>query len=139
MKKDWLETEDLKFALQVANFGDRLPNVATQLGITPAEVTAAQNDGQFASFIITANLETEKYKQDWTKLKDQVRYGKGGNVLSPFPVAIDTTGAPPAVEVGIEGRFRAIVKKIKASPNYTTAIGEGMGKSRARFSFSFCR
>jgi len=127
MNNDWLENEDLKFVLQMDNFATKLPTYAVTLGLLPADVAANKADSDFVRFAILGKTRADEYKQDWTKLKDQVRYGIGGNVLGPFPLAVDVTTPPPAVAVGVEERFRALVKRIKAHPNYTKGIGETLG------------
>jgi hypothetical protein len=82
--RDWLESEDLKFLTQLLNFAEAIPTYASTFGLTPAQITAISNDAEFASFVITRLEQADNYKQNWVKLKDQVRYGTGGDVLAPF-------------------------------------------------------
>jgi hypothetical protein len=125
--KDWLENQDLKFITQLNNFAGALPAYAATFGLNPTQVTAIQNDAAFAVFVITRIEQADNYKQNWVKLKDQVRYGMGGDVLAPFPAPISVIDAPPAVQPNVEKRFRELVKTIKANANYTKGIGEALG------------
>lgn len=64
--------------------------------------------------------------QQWTALKNLVRNGdvtsEGINPGAP------TLPAPvPTVAFGVEKRFRALVRQIKASANYNASIGEALG------------
>lgn len=124
--KDWLEKEDLKFAAQIAEFAEALPTYAVLLGISPAQLAAALADANFVGFVIFKSPTADAYKQNWVKLKDQVRYGVNGDVLAPFPSPVDVTTPPATVEPNVEKRFRELVKIIKANPNYTKGIGEAL-------------
>lgn len=124
---DWIQREDLKFLTQLNNFAGALPAYAATFGLNPTQVTAIQNDAAFALFVITRIEQADNYKQNWVKLKDQVRYGTGGDVLAPFPAPISVIDAPPAVQPNVEKRFRELVKTIKANANYTKGIGEALG------------
>jgi hypothetical protein len=64
--------------------------------------------------------------QQWTAWKDLVRRGgnpppTGAPVPPVFPAAV------PPVAPGVEIRFRALVKQIKANPDYNAAIGAALG------------
>jgi hypothetical protein len=128
---DYLEKEDLKFAVQIAEFAEALPTFAGTLDLTVLQVGNAQNDADFISFVITKNLAADGYKQNWVKLKDQVRYGKNGDVLAAFPPPVDVSSPPTAVQPNVEKRFRELVKIIKAHPNYTKGIGETLKIEKA--------
>ncbi len=124
---DYLENEDLKFTVQLQSFANALPAYAATFGLTPAEVEAVQADSEFSNFVITRNDLADNYRQNWTKLKNEMRYGMDVPVISPFPAPIDLSDAPPTVPPGVEKRFRELVKRIKAHPNYTKGIGEALG------------
>ena len=62
----------------------------------------------------------------WTGWKDLVRAG-GDLPPSVAPVAPVFPTAVPPVAPGIEIRFRALVKQIKGSSAYNTAIGQALG------------
>ncbi len=125
--RNWLETEDLKFTVQLLNFSEKIVPYASAFSLSPATLTAIQNDADFARFVILGNQQAQEYKKAWTELKLQIRYGTGGLVTSPFPAPVDLTVAPPIVDPGVEERFRAVVKNIKSNPNYTLGIGEILG------------
>lgn len=125
--KNWLETEDLKFTVQLLTFAEKIVPYASTFSLSPATLTAIQNDAEFARFVILGSQQAVEYKKAWTDLKQQVRYGTGGAVTSPFPAPVDLTVAPTTVNPGVEERFRALVKSIKANANYTLGIGEILG------------
>jgi hypothetical protein len=124
---DWLEKEDLKFALQIGKCAEALPAYAGTFNLTPAQVDAVKNDADFVGFVITKVPVADAYKQNWVKLKDQVRYGKNGDVLAQFPSPVDVATPPIAVEPNVEKRFRDFARTIKAHKNYTKGIGEVLG------------
>jgi len=124
---DWLEREDVKFALQLGKFAEALPDYAITFDLTPAQLAAAAADANFARFVIVNLSNADAYKQNWVKLKDQVRYGKNGTVTPPFPSPVDVTSPPAAVEPNVEKRFRDFAKTLKAHKNYTKGIGEVLG------------
>jgi len=123
-KKDFVKDGDLEFTEQFIGFHDNLGTYATLFGITPAELTDVENDREYLQFVVVNVTAGKAYSEGWTKLKNETRYGGGGATLPPFPVGIDLTGAPTVVPPNIEGRFRALAKRIKAHPAYTPAIGE---------------
>lgn len=92
---NWLEREDLKFLTQLLNFAEAIPTYASTFGLTPAQITAISNDADFASFVITRLEQADNYKQNWVKLKDQVRYGTGGRCVGTFPNSYQPSGCAP--------------------------------------------
>ena len=125
--KDWLEPEDLKFALQISKFSEKIGPYAILFGLSPGNLGAIANDAAFAQFVIVGCQDAIKYKKAWIELKDQVRYGTGGLVTSDFPAPVNVATPPTSVNPGVQERFRAVVKSVKASPNYTIGIGEVLG------------
>jgi len=64
--------------------------------------------------------------QQWTTWKNLMR-GGGSTPAAGAPVPPMLPVSVPAVTPGIETRFRALVKQIKASVKYNPAIGEALG------------
>ena len=124
---DYVKTNDLQFVQQLSNFANKLPMYAATLGITVPQLTSALDDANFFSFIVLKLNESATFGQNWTQLKDQARKDDVPAVLPPFPVPPDIMTPPPLVNSDIEGRFRELVRIIKAHPNYTTGIGEDLG------------
>ncbi len=64
--------------------------------------------------------------QSWTAEKNYERDGSG-TAPAGQTVPVLPAGFPPAVAAGIVARFRALVKRLKAAKNYSTAIGQALG------------
>jgi len=78
-------------------------------------------------FAITSIDTAKTYAQSWTSLKDNARGGDGTTPIATFPTPVDVTTPPTAVAPGIEGRFRELVRQIKANSAYTQEMGEDLG------------
>lgn len=124
---DYVKSDDLGLVIQLNNFKDKLPNYATVLGLSAGTVTAAVNDATFFGFSVSAVETASTYKQSWTELKIAVRKGKDPGPIASFPTPVNILTTPTAVAPGVEERFRALVKQIKANPAYTQAMGEDLG------------
>jgi hypothetical protein len=124
---DYVKNRDLDFVLQLNSFSTTLPTYAATFGLVAAELAAVEADAEFMAFIVTINSQANQYAEDFTKLKDQVRYGKGGAVTGPLPTAPSAITPPDSVDPNVEARFRAMAQRIKAHPAYTTGIGESLG------------
>lgn len=122
----FLKKGDLDFVSQLNNFATKLPAYAVALGLTAAETEAVQADSDLMGAVVMAIANSRTYGQGWTSFKDLARHG-GEEALPDYPVAVDTGAMPPNVAPGIEERFRALVRRIKASPAYTVGMGEDLG------------
>jgi hypothetical protein len=125
---DFVKRSDLDFAFQIQNFNTKLPEYAALFNLSAAELTSAAADAEWATYIISRQNAIPAYAQNWTKLKNQARYGGDGTIIPPFPAAPDVSTPPSAATVkpNIEGRFRLLAGKIKAHENYQKAIGEDL-------------
>ncbi len=120
------ETDGGKAAF-LRNFALKLPGYASVLGITPAEVASVQADAAAFKYILAMNMGYKTDKQEVSKYKDAMRDGPSGTSLGPWPTPAPLPAAPAMVEAGIFARIRKMVARIKATPGYTEAIGEGLG------------
>ena len=66
------------------------------------------------------------FSQEVTKFKDKLMFAVIGSTPGPVPV-LTVAAPPPDVPAGIFTLISGIVKRIKASVNYTEAIGEDLG------------
>jgi hypothetical protein len=123
---DYLKKSDLEFVSQLNNFATKLPAYAVALGLTTEETEAVQADSDLMGAAVMAVGNSRTYAQGWTSFKDLARHG-GEEALPDYPVAVDTEALPPNVAPGIEERFRALVRRIKASAAYTVGMGEDLG------------
>ena len=89
-------------------------------------VTAQAADAAYFTYLLACQSLMQNGAQQFTAWKELERNGgsapaTGAPVLPAFPTAV------PAVPLGIEVRFRALVKAIKANASYNPAIGEALG------------
>jgi hypothetical protein len=89
-------------------------------------VTAQAADADYFSYVLACQQLMRNGAFQWTAWKDISRAGgdlppSGAPVAPVFPTAV------PAVDPGVEARFRALVKQIKSSSAYNPAIGAALG------------
>jgi hypothetical protein len=126
MRSDYIAANDMAFAGQLQTFKNNIGTYAAILDVSPADVTTQANDADYFSSLV-ANQDTMRNgARQWTDWRDILRRGgKAPSAGAPgapaliFPLAV--------VEPGIEPRFRALVKEIKAHGNYNPSIGEALG------------
>ena len=125
-KSDYISQNDAAFAAQLLTFKNNIGGYATLLGVSTAQVTAQAADADYFGYVAASQQEMLNGSQQWTAWKKLVRGGgtppSGGAPVTPvFPTSVT------AVALGIEVRFRALVKQIKANANYNVALGEALG------------
>jgi hypothetical protein len=104
-----------------------LATYGAPLGFSTTEVTAVGTDATYARYVLTQQQRLRGAGQQWTVWKDILIDGGNGTTASVpvFPPAPATV--PPAVAPGLVARLRATARRIKASPNYSAAIGSALG------------
>lgn len=125
-KSDYISTNDNQFAAQQQTFKAGIGGYAGLLGVTAAQVASQAADADYFGYVVTCQSIMQGGAQQWTVWKNLTRAG-GTPPASGAPVA---PAFPPGVAVvapGVEGRFRALVKQIKANTNYNEAIGQALG------------
>ena len=123
----YIPTGDADKGIWFGNFSSKLPTYASLVGITAAEVTATQKDAAMYQYILNM---LEAYKQtvnNITSYKNLLKRAIGQQHLGALPVAPTLTTAPAVVAEGVFDRVSKIVKRIKASTNYTQAMGQDLG------------
>lgn len=125
-KSDYIAQNDDLFAAQLQTFKTGIGAYATTLGVSPAQVTAQAADADYLGYIVACQGIMQGGSQQFTAWKNLLRAGgtppaAGAPVDPVFPTAV------AAVALGVEVRFRALVKTIKAHPNYNDAIGQTLG------------
>ena len=125
-KSDYLAQANAAFVAQQTTFMNGIGSYSAVLGLTPAELTAQAADAAYSAFTVEWQDVLQKAASQavsWTRI---VR--EGGN-LPPTgaPVAPALPAVVPAVAPGVEPRFRALVRKAKASTGYNPAIGKALG------------
>ena len=122
-KSDYIAPNDDQFAAQLKTFKTGIGAYAATLGVTPAQVTSQAADADYLGYVVACQGIMSGGSQQWTAWKNLTR---GGGTAPPAgaPVAPVFPSAVAAVPPGVEVRFRALVKQIKASANYNAAIGQ---------------
>ena len=125
-KSDYLSSNDDACAAQFQTFKSGIGAYAALLAVTPGQVTAQAADADYFSYVLACQQIAQNAGSQWTGWKDLIRRG-GTPPPSGAPVAPVFPAAVPAVAPGVEGRFRALVKQIKAHAGYNQSIGEALG------------
>jgi hypothetical protein len=101
-KQDYVPRPDPDFLTWYQNFKTELAGVAASVGLLPADVTAVDNDFT----LIDGKIAT----------------------LTAAKAAQQAAAADKAASRAlVEGRLRAVVRRVKSHPAYTTALGEQLG------------
>ena len=127
MMKNYLESSDEKFAIQLGNFASKIDLYKTVFGLTDEETRSIREDAAFFQWTVTNLKKVETYKRNWTSFKNILKKGETNVTSSTFPETPLLDVAPTAVAPGIVFRFTTMVNRIKAHQNYTTAIGQNLG------------
>lgn len=127
MATDFVKKNDLEFVAQLEQFKDNIATYLAILGFSASDVALINELADGMSYIVLRNNAVPGFAENWTKLRDQVRYGIGGDTIQPFPVAPDVSTPPASIPLNIEKKYRGLVARAKAAPGYTPGIGENLG------------
>ena len=128
-KTDFVKPNDVEFITQMTLFKTNIGQHAATLDITPAEIAAQAADCDYFNYIWKCHVIMQSSALALTTAKKATRLGDpsatpgtapSGYLFPTFP------DAPPVVAPGVETRFRALAKKIKAHPHYTIGIGDAL-------------
>jgi hypothetical protein len=126
MKSDYVKTNKAAFGLQLNTFRDNIGPYATLLGLTAPEIASQAADADNYNYVIASLMTIDQCSQQWSMWERLIRQG-GTAPSSGAPVLPTLGAAPAAVDLGIEERFRTLVRRIKAHPNYNASIGDALG------------
>jgi len=127
-KQDYLPRTDASLAAQLEQFATSIGSYAPTLGVSSADVTTQAADAAYFRHTLQRQQLAAQHGQQWTVWKSAIRDGGDGTVASaPAALAAPNGDSPAPVTPGIVPRFRAIVRRVKAAPNYTPAIGAALG------------
>jgi hypothetical protein len=129
-KIDLIPKTDLAFAAQMRTFQQNIAQHAASLGVTPEQVAAQSADSEHYNYVVSSQQQMLNISKAWTTWRKTARKGKtqtDGTVLEQNIPAANLPPAPPAVAAGVEKRFRALLRQVKASPNYIPATGVELG------------
>jgi hypothetical protein len=125
-KINYVQPSDNAFSAQLQTFKNNIGSYATTLSLSAAQVTGQEADADYFDYTLKCQSVMQNGAQQWTTWKDLTRDG-GTPPPTGMPVAPVFPTAVPPVASGVEARFRALVKQIKASANYNEAIGDALG------------
>jgi len=128
-KFDWMETSFSAKLDQFDQFTSRLDAYTVTFGLAAGEITATRNDYLWARY---AQMQVEQFDAELTmrvSYRDALLNGPASVVASSVPDIGTEFATPfvPPVPDGVLGRWRKLVERIKAHPNYTPAIGVDLG------------
>ena len=129
MKKinKYLPGSEAKLLVWLINFITKIGGHATVLGLTTGDVDSITKDSKYFTYV-EAMLEAYKTMlNNIVGYKNLLMFLVVGEVLGTLPVMPDLGPIPDGVPAGFVNRLQKLVKKIKASPNYTEAIGKDLG------------
>ncbi len=123
----YIPNSDADRNVWLGNFSIKINTYASAVGITAGEVTAIQKDAAMYTYIINM---LEAYKQtvnNITSYKNLLKHAVGQQHLGAIPNPLALGTAPAIVTEGVFDRISKLVKRIKASTNYTEAMGNDLG------------
>jgi hypothetical protein len=130
-KADLIHKGDLVFGAQLRTFKNNIGPVAASLGVTPEQVAAQAADSDYYNYVLAGHGQMLAHAKGWTALKKITRTGRMTGEFTGLQAPVLPTPVPP-VPPGVERRFRALLRQIKASPNYSPSVGEGLGIEAAK-------
>jgi hypothetical protein len=125
-KGNFIQGNDIAFSAQLKTFKNNIGSYAGTLGVTAAQVAAQGADSDYLEYVLKCLGIMQNIAQQWTAWKGFTRAG-GTPLVSGAPVAPVLPASVLPVPPGVEVRFRALVKQIKANANYNESIGEALG------------
>ena len=128
---DYMPTDDQGKASLFTRFATKLPGQFAVLNLAATDPDIAQQVLDAARFRALVDFGTvmQGAAQAWTATKNHERDG-GDSVPSGQTLPVLPANFPAPVPPGIVPRFRSLVKRVKACPGYTVAIGEILGIER---------
>ena len=125
-KTDFVLKGDDAFATQLITFKNNIAAYAPVIGVSAAQITAQAADANYFYYVTQCQQIMLNGGQQWTDWKNLTR-GGGTPTSAGSPVAPTFPASVASVVPGVEFRFRALAKLIKANANYNTSIGEALG------------
>ena len=127
MAANYLENTDEKLSFQLSNFSSKINLYETLFGLTPREVESSVEDSNYFLWVVNSHLKIDTNKKDWTLFKNILKKGEENVTSNSAPTTPVLEDMPREVPPGVVYRFTTMVNRIKAHPNYTTAIGQNLG------------
>jgi hypothetical protein len=126
-KSYYLPSSDKDRAAWLKNFSAKFNGYATTLGFTAADATSVANDSAYFSYALDVAEIYKSELKERTSYKDILRDGPIGSPLGALPTVPVLPPPPTVVLAGVFPRISGIVRRMKAFPTYTDAIGKDCG------------
>lgn len=126
-KTYYLPDADKDRAAWLKNFSSKFSSYAPILGFTPADVASVASDSVAFAYMLEVIEYFKTETQERTRYKDILKNGPVGAALGAVPEFLPLPPPPPVVAAGVFPRVSSLVKRMKAHPNYTEAIGKDCG------------
>lgn len=108
------------------NFTTKFAVVAAGLGLTPADVTAVQNDNVVMQSLVGITEQLKTFEESVRQYRLITTEGAIGEPAPQFP-ATPALVAPASVPTGVFERLSDMRDRIMTAPAYTDAIGALLG------------
>jgi hypothetical protein len=110
----------------LSRLATKLPNYATALGVTPAELTQLSADSAMLTYLAHLADAARTFSPSVTAYRDTLISG-AEQAVGPIPVFAAPVSPPATVPGGIIPRTRRLLQKVRASASYTEAIAADLG------------
>lgn len=111
---DWFTNWNLEF-----------PMHAAALGFTVAEISAIGNEAAWAIYACACAADAQSYGSAWVTWRNQLLEEDSTDPVGPQPMTVlPSMPADPPPLRGILHRFAGQIRRVKAAPAYTAAIGD---------------
>lgn len=124
---DWYPTRASDLVAWHANFAVEAAATGATLGLTAGNLTQIPVDSTNVALVVNYSEAVDAFRQEVTAFKNNVLNGDPLAAMPVAPVAPATLAPGVGSLPGIQARTRDFAARIKASANYTTAIGEAYG------------
>jgi hypothetical protein len=126
MNSSYLPESDADRVVWLTNFGNRIGQYASALGLTTAEVTNVQHDATMFAYVVQQNDAAHQYAAGLTNLKKLLKSSPQQMPSPAFP-SVPNSGTPPTpVNSGIFNRLVLLVARIKQNSAYSAAMGQDL-------------
>jgi len=122
----WYPTRTSELPAWHTNFKTEATASGTTLGLTAGNAQISL-DGTAVAQVINYAEAVDAFRQEVTAFKDNLLEGDPLGPVPTEPAAPANITLADGTLPGIEARTRSFAAIIKASPNYTTAVGEAYG------------
>ena len=125
--KPYLPTTELGKDNWLTNFDSKLEGYASKLKLDKPTTDSVHNDKLANSYGIALTTASQNFEFKCVTYKNASMTSNSTGAILDFPVFVSPVAPLLAVEPGIFKRIAALVRTIKAHPNYTKDIGDDLG------------